>query len=261
MNNKIKKLVCLTLLAPSYSFVNNVNIRTLTVISAKKVGKEQYFEEKYFPQNENQIVYAKKLADDKTDLVIGVGPAGTGKSLFPCQEAIKQYIYNNKKIVITRPMQTVDEDLGYLPGGINDKMDPWVRPLLEIFQEYLSVSEVEILIKNKRIEIVPLAFMRGRTFKNSIIIGDEMQNTTPEQMFMLLTRIGKGSKLCITGDLKQCDSSNNGLEDLIKRLHNHYVINKKGNITNDGIQIVEFTRSDILRHKFVSKIMGVYDKD
>ena len=243
-------------ISPVLSFIINPFInKPYNILNAKIKGDFEYL---YYPKNDNQHLYKSKLEDDSTNLVVGVGPAGTGKSLFPCQEAVRQ-LKNKKKIVITRPVKSVDEELGYLPGGLNDKMDPWIRPLIEIFSEYYPISTVQAMINDRRIEVVPLAFMRGRTFKNTFIIADEMQNATPEQIFMLLTRLGKESKMCLTGDVHQCDIEDDGLKRLIQNLHKYYVTDKKGNLTNDGIQLVEFKKSDIMRHKFVSKIIDIYD--
>jgi phosphate starvation-inducible PhoH-like protein len=243
-------------IAPALCFINNPPINKPYILMSAKSKVD--FECLYYPKNENQHLYKTRLEDDNTNLVVGVGPAGTGKSLFPCQEAVRQ-LKNKKKIVITRPVKSVDEELGYLPGGLIDKMDPWIRPLIEIFSEYYPISTVQAMMNDRRIEVVPLAFMRGRTFKNTFIIADEMQNATPEQIFMLLTRLGKDSKMCLTGDIKQCDIEEDGLKNLIKNLHKYYVTDKKGNITIDGIQLVEFKQSDIMRHKFVSKIIDIYD--
>ena len=124
----------------------------------------------YIPKNENQILYEEKLSDVEISLVIGVGPAGTGKTLFPCQEAVDQMIKYDKKIVITRPQVSVNEDIGYLPGDINQKMNPWIRPILDILEEYYTPPQIEEMLRYKKIEIAPLGFMRGRTFKNSFII-------------------------------------------------------------------------------------------
>lgn len=250
------KLFNILLIVPILSFTPIIPKQNR--VSKLYSKKDLQFEYLYHPKNYNQQIYKSKLKDDKTDLVIGVGPAGTGKTLFPCQEAVR-HLKNKHKIVITRPVKTVDEDLGYLPGGLNDKMDPWIKPLIDIFSEYYPVGTVEMMIRDKRIDVVPLAFMRGRTFKNTFIIADEMQNATPEQVFMLLTRLGKDSKMCLTGDLEQCDGDNNGLKVLISNLYKYYVTDKKGNITDDGIHLVEFTSMDIMRHKFVSKIIDIYN--
>ena len=213
----------------------------------------------YIPKNDNQILYADKLSDPETDLVIGVGPAGTGKTLFPCQEAVNQMMNHDKKIVITRPQVSVNEDIGFLPGDINKKMDPWVRPILDILEEYYTPPQIEDLLRYKKVEIIPLGFMRGRTFKNSFILGDEMQNATPEQMMMLLTRLGDESKMVLTGDLEQTDINNSGLRDILNKINKFY--NRDNSLMDkDGISMINFDNDDILRHKFVAKIMDIYSK-
>ena len=213
----------------------------------------------YIPKNDNQILYADKLSDPETDLVIGIGPAGTGKTLFPCQEAVNQMMNYDKKIVITRPQVSVNEDIGFLPGDINKKMDPWVRPILDILEEYYTPPQIEDLLRYKKVEIIPLGFMRGRTFKNSFILGDEMQNATPEQMMMLLTRLGDESKMVLTGDLEQTDINNSGLRDILNKINKFY--NRDNSLMDkDGISMINFDNDDILRHKFVAKIMDIYSK-
>jgi phosphate starvation-inducible PhoH-like protein len=119
-------------------------------------------------------------------------------------------------------MVAIEEDMGYLPGNIKDKMHPWTIPVFDIFEEYYSKKELNSLVAENKIEIAPLGFMQGRTFKNSIIIADEMQNSTPNQMFMLLTRLGLNSKMIVTGDLMQTNDKNNGLSNIIQKLDNHY---------------------------------------
>lgn len=162
---------------------------------------------KYIPKSHNQQLYAKYLIDPAVKIVVATGAAGTGKTLFACQEAIYQLKQSNiQKIILTRPLVSVDEEtLGYLPGTLENKMDPWTRPIFDIFHEYFSKQEVEKMMYNNIIEISPLAYMRGRTFKYSWIIADEMQNSSPNQMLMMTTRLGIGSKLIITGDLQQSD--------------------------------------------------------
>ena len=141
------------------------------------------------------------------------GPAGTGKTLFAAQTAIRNFLLGNcDKIVFTRPSVTVDEELGFLPGTLEEKMAPWMRPLYDILYQHISPKEVQHLIEEKIIEISPLGFMRGRTFKNAYIVADECQNTTVNQMKMLLTRIGENSRMVVTGDLRQADRlEDNGL--------------------------------------------------
>jgi phosphate starvation-inducible PhoH-like protein len=210
----------------------------------------------YQPITYNQKDYVKYLNDPNIDLVLGVGPAGTGKTLFACDKAIKELkVGSIKKIIITRPLVTVEEELGFLPGSINNKMDPWTRPIFDIFQEYYSNTNVQMMVKNNIIEIAPLAFMRGRTFKNAFIIADEMQNSSPSQMLMLATRIGIGSKLVITGDLNQSDRyENNGLKDFLTK----YKLSKT--IQNlDKIKLIEFNNIDIQRSQIVSTIIKMYE--
>ena len=221
--------------------------------------------EPFKPKNKNQKLYCQYLKDSNVKIVVGVGPAGSGKTLFACAAAIKELCNNNiNKIVITRPLISVDEEnLGFLPGSLTDKMDPWARPIIDIFQEYYSLQEINSMFASGKIEIAPLAYMRGRTFKKSIIIADEMQNSSPNQMLMLATRIGEESKLCITGDLDQTDRHGvNGLMDFINKVkywelkdgfHEGMLETKSRNI-----EIIEFEKKDIERSPIVSKIMEIY---
>ena len=150
------------------------------------------------PRNKNQETYMLKLLDPRKDIVFGIGPAGTGKTLLAVQVAIKNFKDGLvDKIVITRPAVSVDEDLGFLPGTMEDKMAPWTRPIFDVFKEYYSPREVEGMIQEGIVEIAPLSYMRGRTFKKAFIVADEMQNATPSQMKMLLTRIGEKSYMVV----------------------------------------------------------------
>jgi len=215
----------------------------------------------YNPRTKNQEKYMDFLNDDDLKLIIAVGPAGTGKTLFACLKAIAQLKSGEiNKLVVTRPVVTVEEDIGFLPGNIVKKMDPWTRPIFDLFLEFFSKSELDNYIYNNVIEISPLAFMRGRTFKNSFIIADEMQNSSPNQMKMLTTRIGINSKMVITGDLKQSDlPKDNGLYDLIDKIqkyNNHFnETNKFSNL----IRIIDFEKQDIERSEIVKKIIDIYD--
>ena len=217
----------------------------------------------YYPKSFNQELYVNNLNDQNVKIVIAVGPAGTGKTLLACNQAVQELKKGNiNKIVITRPVVPVEEEeIGFLPGNINKKMDPWMRPIFDIFTDYYNNKELENMLYNNIIEISPLAFMRGRTFKNAYIIADEMQNSSPNQMKMLTTRIGDGSKMIITGDLKQSDKGlESGLSDLInkyKRYNDHLIMN--GNDTNIGIKINEFINSDIERSVIINKILEIYD--
>ena len=217
----------------------------------------------YYPKTDNQIRYVDELSNSNNTIVLALGPAGTGKTLFACSEAIKQLkIGTIDKIIITRPLVTVEEDLGFLPGNINKKMDPWTRPLFDIFLEVYSQREIDVMILNNIIEISPLAYMRGRTFKNAFIIADEMQNSSPNQMMMLTTRIGMNSKMVITGDLKQSDKGeNSGLSDFIKRYENYkkYNLGKKSCDEDEKkIEVIYLENKDIERNPIVKKIIDIY---
>jgi phosphate starvation-inducible PhoH-like protein len=211
----------------------------------------------YIPRTEKQIEYVKFLDDNNSKIIVSLGPAGTGKTLFACQKAINQLKTEEiQKIIITRPVVTVEEEIGFLPGNIIKKMDPWTKPLFDIFLEYFSKTELDIMLMNNKIEICPLAFMRGRTFKNAFIIADEMQNSSPNQMKMLTTRLGLNCRLVITGDLNQSDiKTENGLADFMIRLNKY----KYDNNSTSLINIVEFKNVDIERSEIVKKIIEIYD--
>jgi phosphate starvation-inducible PhoH-like protein len=214
----------------------------------------------YMPKSVNQQNYVEQLNDKNVDMIIAVGPAGTGKTLFACLKAISQLKSGEiRKLVVTRPVVTVEEEIGFLPGNINKKMDPWTRPIFDLFLEFFSKTEIDNFIFNNVIEISPLAFMRGRTFKNSFIIADEMQNSSPNQMKMLTTRIGVNSKMVITGDLNQSDiPSKNGLKDLIERIDNY---NIKNNDEISSIKIVNLEKEDIERSDIVRNIINIYENN
>ncbi len=206
------------------------------------------------PRNRNQEEYLDLLLDSTKSIVIATGPAGTGKTLLAMQTAIKGLKEKNyDKIILTRPAVGVEnEKHGFLPGDLFRKMEPWTKPLFDVLHEYYSTRDTQSMVENEVIEICPLAFMRGRTFKNAIIIADEMQNATPNQMKMLLTRIGDNSKIIVTGDIRQTDrkEGDNGLLDfkdlLAKFQHSEYV---------SGI---EFTHRDIERHPAVEEVLRIY---
>lgn len=217
----------------------------------------------YKPKTPNQEQYVNYLNSPSIKLLFAVGPAGTGKTMLACNHAIKELKDGNiKKIIITRPIVPVEEEeIGFLPGNINKKMDPWMTPIFDIFNEFYNRKDVESMVYNNIIEVSPLAFMRGRTFKNSFIIADEMQNSSPNQMLMLTTRLGENSKMVVTGDLKQSDRGiNSGLSDFINKykLYNDY-LKLNNNNTNYGINIVELTNDDIERSKIVNKVLDIYN--
>jgi phosphate starvation-inducible PhoH-like protein len=195
----------------------------------------------------NQKLYQRYLACGKP-IVIVSGPAGTGKTAFACQEAAFRIIKGScSKIVLTRPLVTSDEDLGFLPGSIKNKMDPWTRPMFDILENHFSKERL-----NKVVEIAPLAYMRGRTFHGSFIIADEMQNSTPNQMKMMLTRIGENSKMVVTGDSSQTDLiRTNGLDDFYLKTCGKEL---------EYIDFVSLDTEDVHRHPAVREIIELYNK-
>ena len=205
------------------------------------------------PKSINQEKYIDILLDEKKLIVFATGPAGTGKTMLAVLAAIKAYKEGEcSKIVITRPAVGVDDEKhGFLPGDLNAKMEPWTRPIMDIMQEYYRPAEIAKMLDEQIIEISPLAFMRGRTFKNSWIIADEMQNATPAQAKMLMTRIGTNSKIVITGDVEQADrnSGDNGLMDLVERLRSSPV---------NGITVCPMENRDVQRHKIIGDVLKLY---
>ena len=205
------------------------------------------------PRNDAQRKYLDLLEDSDTNIVIATGPAGTGKTMIPAHVAIKKLHDGDiRKIIITRPAVSVEEQHGFLPGTLEEKMEPWLRPVFDVFYQYYSPAKIQKLISNQTIEICPLAYMRGRTFEDSWIIADESQNMTPNQMLMLLTRIGKDSKMVITGDERQHDRGfeHNGLKDFIVRLEKDEI---------NEVKHIRFTHRDVERHRVIPKILKLYD--
>jgi phosphate starvation-inducible PhoH-like protein len=203
-------------------------------------------------RNANQKSYLSKLYSETTSIVLAIGPAGTGKTMLAVQYGIKLFQEGVvDKIVVTRPAVSVDEDLGFLPGTLNEKMAPWTRPIFDVFSEYYQTKDIAKMLEDGTIEISPLAYMRGRTFKNAYIIADECQNTTVNQMKMLLTRLGEGSKMVVTGDLAQADRlSDNGLIDFCNLLEKQEYL--------EHIDIIRFDHKDIERHNAVKEVLAVY---
>jgi phosphate starvation-inducible PhoH-like protein len=205
------------------------------------------------PKNIAQENYIEKLEDPNINIVFAVGFAGTGKTYLATQYAISQLKAGAiDKVVISRPNIAVDDkDIGFLPGGILQKMAPWTRPIFDVFEEYYSVKEIAAMVEENVIELCPLGFIRGRTFKNSIVILDEAQNTTRNSMLSALTRIGEGSKMIITGDTRQTDRGrDNGLEDFLTRFKE-----------SRRIAICHFGRDAIERHPVISEILRMYGEE
>ena len=206
------------------------------------------------PRNKHQESYLFKLNDDTKNILFAIGPAGTGKTLLAVQMGIKLYQEGKiDKIIVTRPAVSVDEDLGFLPGTLNEKMAPWTRPIFDVLGEYYQQKDIENMLYEGVIEISPLAYMRGRTFKNAYVIADEMQNATQNQMKMLLTRLGENSKMVVTGDLNQADRlKDNGLVDFIDKIKGHRL---------SHIDAVYFDSHDIERHQAVKEVLDIYGDD
>ena len=206
------------------------------------------------PKNLNQENYICKLLDDSQTIVFATGPAGTGKTMLAVLAAIKALKDGSiEKIVVTRPAVGVDDEKhGFLPGDLNEKMAPWTRPIFDVLQEHFNAAEIAKMLEEGVVEISPLAFMRGRTFKGAFIIADEMQNATPSQMKMLLTRIGDGSRMAVTGDIAQTDRkvSENGLIDF-QRLYSQFENSKY-------ISLCSFGHQDIERHPAVAEVLHIY---
>ncbi len=203
------------------------------------------------PKTPSQKAYIKAIKEN--DIVFGIGPAGTGKTYLAMAMALK-YLKENKisKIILTRPAVEAGEKLGFLPGGIAEKVHPYLTPLYDALYDMVDFDKANYLLEKGVIEIAPLAFMRGRTLNDAFIILDEAQNTTREQMKMFLTRIGFGSKAVITGDVTQIDlprKRESGLLDAFRVL--------KG---IDGIAFVEFKKEDVVRHPIVQKIIQAYER-
>jgi len=205
------------------------------------------------PKSRGQESLVLSLLDPQIAITIAIGPAGTGKTYLAMQAAIKALRTGEiEKIVLTRPAIGVDDEKhGFLPGDINQKMEPWTRPLLDVLHEYYSPKDVAQMLADQVIEISPLAFMRGRTFKAAYIIADEMQNATPGQMKMLLTRIGAGSKIVVTGDVEQTDRTtvNNGLIDIAARLDRN---------SSKGLQVCQLGAKDVQRHPIINTVLEIY---
>lgn len=202
------------------------------------------------PRNLQQENMMASLNNEQTNIVFAVGPAGCGKTLLATLHAIKCFKAGMvEKIVITRPNVAVDDkDIGFLPGDILKKMTPWMMPILDVFAEYYTQDEIRYMLEENVIEMVPIAFIRGRTFKNAIVLVDEAQGTTQNSMMSILTRIGEGSKMIVTGDLAQSDrGADNGLADFLDRFEN-----------SQHIDVIKFKKGDVERHPVVREVLSIY---
>jgi len=224
---------------------NTIDFYTATKIRSRPIDLK--------PRTKAQERLIQDLLDESSPIVIALGPAGTGKSYLAILAALRDLRAGQcDRLVLTRPAVGVeDEQHGFLPGDLTRKMEPWTRPLLDIIKEFYHPKEVIRMIDEGVIEISPLAFMRGRTFKNSWIVADEMQNATPNQMKMLLTRIGVGSRIAVTGDVEQTDkkTTDNGLLDLAQRIES---------APDSGLKVCRLSARDCQRHPIITTILDIY---
>ena len=202
----------------------------------------------YLAKTPGQAAYIKALQSQKP-IIVATGPAGCGKTRLACEMAIDLLEQRKcQRIILTRPIVAADEDMGYLPGDIDKKMEPWVRPMYDVFEKSFSMTKME-----RYIEIAPLGYMRGRTFNDTFIIADEMQNSTINQIKMVMTRLGENSKMVISGDLEQSDlvGKPNGLWDLTQRMKEY-----EGEF--EYIERIKMHGEDIVRHPAVEEILKIY---
>lgn len=257
-SRKTKKQSEKEILNEYYSEIENDN----SLLNKKKLYENiQYlspkerknFDSKFTkPINFNQEEYVNTLKNIHKKIIFVSGPAGTGKTLFATEYGIRNFLLGiYEKLIFTRPSVTVDEELGFLPGTLEQKIEPYIRPIYDILYKFITPNEVKQLLEDKVIEIAPLGYMRGRTFKNCWIIADEMQNSTVSQMKMLLTRIGENTRMVITGDLEQHDRGEeiNGLEDFLNKF--------KGK-RSSSIQNIEFDKNDIQREDIIREVLDIY---
>ncbi len=212
---------------------------------ARAAGKRQIA-----PKSVNQRRYLDAI--DEHDIVFGVGPAGTGKTYLAMAQAVSFLLQKKvSRIILARPAVEAGEKLGFLPGDLQEKVNPYLRPLYDALYDMLEVERVERLLERGNVEIAPLAFMRGRTLNDSFVILDEAQNTTSEQMKMFLTRLGFGSKAVVTGDITQIDLPTGKASGLVEAMK---IV---GGV--EGISFVHFDDRDVVRHKLVQQIVKAYE--
>ena len=219
-------------------------------LNKSKISQLNVIDNKFIKvKNINQFKYLEII--DNSTITFGIGPAGTGKTFLAVASAVKMYSENKiKKIVLTRPAVEAGERLGYLPGDLSQKIDPYLVPLFDSLEYFFGNETLQYLIEKRNIEIVPLAYMRGRTLNDACIILDEAQNATMSQIKMFLTRLGENSKMIITGDETQIDLHNKTFSGLKK--------SRKTISSIEEVSVIEFENADIVRNKIVSKILEVF---
>ncbi|HSK09569.1 MAG TPA: PhoH family protein [Vicinamibacterales bacterium] len=260
---KVERVVSgLASLASEGYRISNGDVKTLAQLVAERPDVElrDYFfkgapsratgKRQVAPKSVNQRRYLDLI--DRDDIVFGIGPAGTGKTYLAMAQAVAFLLAKKvTRIILARPAVEAGEKLGFLPGDLQEKVNPYLRPLYDALYDMLDAERVERLLERGTIEIAPLAFMRGRTLNDSFVILDEAQNTTSEQMKMFLTRLGFGSKAVITGDITQIDLPAGHTSGLIEAM--------KVVSTVEGISFVYFDERDVVRHKLVQQIVKAYE--
>lgn len=236
----------------------------LTAFQAIDTGRTEEYSELHknvlARTKKGEIIRAKTFkqkqyikAIQKHDVTFGVGPAGTGKTFLAAVLAVKALLSDEcERIILTRPAVEAGEKLGFLPGDLQEKVNPFLRPLYDALYEFIDAEKIPDLMERGKIEVAPLAYMRGRTLSNAFVIVDEAQNTTPAQLKMVLTRLGFGSKMVVTGDITQTD--------LPSRQDSGLVVSRRILRNVDGIAFCELTQADVVRHPLVQRIVAAYEK-
>jgi phosphate starvation-inducible PhoH-like protein len=246
---KSGKSICPDLIRSLYKTVFNGEAGKTEILKSTEVVVPRSLK-RIFPRTYNQALYIEAM--NTYDMVFGVGPAGTGKTYLAVAYALKEILSHTKrKLIVTRPIVEAGESLGYLPGDLEQKIHPYLRPIYDAIEAIIPMEQIRRMEENGIIEIAPLAYMRGRTLADCFVILDEAQNTTKKQMMMFLTRLEKGSKAVITGDVTQVDLPQNVDSGL---LHVMSVLRKI-----DEIRFIKFDREDVVRNPLVKKIVMAYE--
>ena len=247
-NKKNNQNIDFSIFESEYKMLKNKNS---VDTSSKVLNSIDTWKKTIYPKSDGQNKYIQAV--NEYDVIFGLGPAGTGKSYLAVAKAVQSLKKGLiDKIILSRPAVEAGENLGFLPGDMKDKVDPYLRPIYDALYEMMPFEIVEKKIQEGIIEIAPVAFMRGRTFKNSFIIIDEAQNTSSIQMKMILTRLGYGSKMIINGDLTQID---------IKYINDSGLSTAKNKLSNlKTIKFINLNKKDVVRHKIVSEIISAYEK-